>query len=62
MEGFDNLQNLQKLYLQNNKISRLEGLQNCRFLEELILSAQQLRPDQEFTFDEYSLAGISSSL
>jgi protein phosphatase 1 regulatory subunit 42 len=59
MEGLDRLACLKKLYLEKNCISRLEGLQNCRQLEELYLSKQTLPPELEFTFDDYSLAAIS---
>jgi|LauGreDrversion4_2_1035121.scaffolds.fasta_scaffold13700_2 hypothetical protein len=41
-------------------IERLEGLTNCRQLEELYLSHQEIQND--FTFDEYSLAAIAGSL
>jgi len=37
MEGFQDLVNLKKLYLEKNQISRLAGLENCRKLEELYL-------------------------
>ena len=56
----ESLQNLRKLYLERNFISRLEGLQNCKRLEELYLSKQRLPDFIEFTFDtEYSLPAIS---
>jgi protein phosphatase 1 regulatory subunit 42 len=61
MEGFEKLEQLEKLYLERNRISKLEGLQNCRNLKELILSNQS-HMAYEFTFDDYSLAGISGSL
>ncbi len=38
MEGLEGLVCIRKLYLEKNKISRLEGLTNCRVLEELYLS------------------------
>jgi len=61
MEGFETLENLERLYLERNRIQKLEGVQHCRKLRELVLSNQQHQSD-EFTFDEYSLAGISNSL
>mmetsp|Transcript_14175 Transcript_14175/g.22087 ORF Transcript_14175/g.22087 Transcript_14175/m.22087 type:complete len:245 (+) Transcript_14175:265-999(+) len=62
MEGFLDLVNLKKLYLEKNEISKLDGLDNCRKLEELYLGNQELAPTVEFSFDEYSLAAISSTL
>ena len=62
MEGFQDLVNLKKLYLEKNQISRLAGLENCRKLEELYLGNQELPPGKTFTFDEYSLAAISESM
>ena len=62
MEGFLDLVNLKKLYLEKNLISRLDGLDNCRKLEELYLNDQMLAKDVQFTFDDYSLAAISNSL
>ena len=62
MEGFQDLVNLKKLYLEKNQISRLAGLENCRKLEELYLGNQELAPGKTFSFDEYSLAAISESL
>jgi len=38
MEGFLDLVNLKKLYLEKNCIPKLDGLDNCRKLEELILN------------------------
>lgn len=62
MDGFEALTNLRKLYLERNCISRLEGLQNCKRLEELYLSKQKLADFIEFTFDTaYSLPAISVS-
>ena len=54
--------NLKKLYLEKNCISKLDGLDNCRKLEELYLGHQRLPPNVVFAFDEYSLAAISSTL
>jgi len=62
MEGFMDMVNLKRLYLEKNLLTRLDGLDNCRSLEELYLSDQMLGEGQEFTFDEYSLAAISNSL
>lgn len=60
MEGFEGLTSLRKLYLEKNRIAVLEGLNNCRELEELYLSQQEIQTD--FTFDEYSLAAIAGSI
>ena len=38
MESFLDLVNLKKLYLEKNLIFKLDGLDNCRALEELYLS------------------------
>jgi len=38
MEGFMSLVNLKKLYLEKNLIHKLDGLDNCRKLEELNLN------------------------
>lgn len=62
MEGLTSLVNLKKLYIEKNCISKLDGLDNCRMLEELYIGNQDLSPEIEFTFDEYSLAAISSTL
>jgi hypothetical protein len=42
MEGFLDLVNLKKLYLEKNLITRLDGLDNCRKLEEIYLENQDL--------------------
>ena len=62
MEGLTDLVSLKKLYLEKNLIAKLDGLDNCRKLEELYLGNQILTEGQEFTFDEYSLAAVSASL
>jgi Leucine-rich repeat (LRR) protein len=62
MEGFQDLVNLRKLYLEKNLIYRLEGLESCRMLEELNLNNQLVSSQMFFSFDEYSLAAISGSL
>lgn len=62
MEGLLEMVNLKKLYLEKNMISKLDGLDNCRKLEELYLGNQELPKGVEFTFDEYSLAAISNTL
>lgn len=62
IENLDALVNLQKLYLDQNRIRCLEGLQHCTRLEELELQNQNLPRSVRFTFDEYTLAAISSSL
>jgi Leucine-rich repeat (LRR) protein len=62
MEGFLQLSNLKKLYLEKNLISKLDGLDNCRKLEELNLNDQMLAEGKTFSFDEYSLAAVSSTL
>lgn len=61
MNCFEECTQLRKLYLEANRISRLEGLQNCQRLEELYLGDQSIG-NLEFTFDEYSLAAISNTL
>jgi Leucine-rich repeat (LRR) protein len=60
MDGLEGLSGLRKLYIEKNRISRLEGLTESRNLEELYLSQQDTLVD--FTFDEYSLAAIAGSL
>lgn len=60
MDCFEELPKLQKLYLENNQISRLEGLSRCQELRELFIGNQ--RTKKRFTLDEYSLAAISGSL
>jgi len=62
MEGFLEMVNLKKLYLEKNMISKLDGLDNCRKIEEIYLGNQELAAGTEFTFDEYSLAAISSTI
>ncbi|CDW71068.1 leucine-rich repeat protein [Stylonychia lemnae] len=62
IQGLEKLTSLRRLYLERNQISRLEGLTDCQQLEELYLSGQNLTNDQEFTFDDYSLAAISRSI
>ena len=62
IENLDSLVNLQKLYLDHNRIRCLEGLRNCPKLEEIDMSNQKLPRKVRFTFDEYSLAAISGSL
>lgn len=62
MEGFGSLVNLKKLYLEKNMIAKLQGLENCRKLEELYLGNQDLPIGSKFEFDEYSLAAISASI
>jgi Leucine-rich repeat (LRR) protein len=42
MEGFLEMVNLKKLYLEKNMISKLDGLDNCRKLEEIYLGNQEL--------------------
>jgi len=37
MDCFSECMQLRKLYLEHNRIARLEGLQNCQRLEELYL-------------------------
>jgi Leucine-rich repeat (LRR) protein len=61
MNCFDECSGLRKLYLEHNRIYRLEGLHNCQNLEELFLGDQKIG-NREFTFDEYSLAAISNTL
>ena len=52
---------LEKLYLENNRISRLEGLTHCNRLKELYIGHQNIG-NRLFELDEYSLAAISGSL
>jgi Leucine-rich repeat (LRR) protein len=47
--------------LERNRISRIEGLENCRKLKELVLNEQNHKYTG-FSFDENSLAAISRSL
>lgn len=58
----ESLVSMRRLYLEKNRISRLEGLTQCSNLEELYLSNQLLPLGVPFTFDEYSLAAISARL
>lgn len=44
MEGFLELVNLKRLYLEKNQISKLDGLDNCRKLEEIYLGNQEVAP------------------
>lgn len=60
MDCFDECTKLQKLYLEGNQICKLEGLHNCLSLRELYLGNQ--KTSKKFTFDDYSLATISSTL
>lgn len=60
MDCFDSCQKLERLYLEGNQISRLEGLSNCQSLRELYIGNQKIK--RSFTFDEYSLATISGTL
>lgn len=62
MEGFGDMVSLKKLYMEKNMITKLDGLDNCRKLEELYLGNQIIPEGIEFTFDEYSLAAVSNSL
>jgi len=62
MEGFLDLVHLKKLYIEKNCIQKLDGLENCRILEELYIGHQDLPLEEEFMFDKYSLAAISGSL
>lgn len=43
-------------------IAKLEGLEQCRQLQELYIGHQNLPKNQLFSFDEYSLAAISGTL
>jgi Leucine-rich repeat (LRR) protein len=57
------LSNLRKLYIERNCIARLEGLHNCKRLQELYLSKQKLPDFVEFTFDEeFTLPAIAVSI
>lgn len=52
------LQNLQKLYLDNNCIPVLEGLENLHLLEELYISNQRLPEGQHFIIDPESIKAV----
>lgn len=57
-----NLASLTKLYLDENAISFVSGLEACVKLEELHVAKQRLPPDTSIEFDESSLIAISGSL
>lgn len=56
------LSNLAKLFLSNNQITFIAGLENCIKLEHLAVSAQRLEVNQILQFDPKSLMAISSTL
>jgi len=58
MENLGGLKSLQKLYLTNNKIRCVEGLELCENLEELYMSDQRLK-GKSMTFNLDSMAVIS---
>lgn len=60
IEGLSNCINLRRIVLDGNMITVLEGLENCSHLEELMFNNQKI--STPLTIDEYSVAGISSSL
>ena len=60
IEGLSNCINLRRIVLDGNVITVLQGIENCSHLEELICNNQKI--STPFTIDEYSIAGISSSL
>eukprot|EP01023_Acetabularia_acetabulum_P032649 TRINITY_DN30500_c0_g1_i1.p2 TRINITY_DN30500_c0_g1~~TRINITY_DN30500_c0_g1_i1.p2 ORF type:complete len:312 (-),score=20.29 TRINITY_DN30500_c0_g1_i1:218-1153(-) len=62
IEGLENLQCLEKLYLDRNYISKLEGLDKCICLGELHISEQNLMDEQKFEFDEECLQYLSNCL
>jgi len=53
---------LRKLYLDQNAIEHLHGLEGCPGLEELHISNQRLPPGRALTFDVESLMAVSNSL
>jgi hypothetical protein len=57
-----NLPLLTKLYLDNNEISYISGLEKCINLEELSVSKQKLPSEQSLQFDPTLLSNISNSL
>ena len=56
------LVNLEKLYLNGNKIQTVEGLEKCAKLEELHISGQKLDDDQELRFHPGSMEAVGTSL
>ena len=51
LTGFATLVKLQKLYVEDNEISCVEGLENCTSLQELHLSRQRLPAGVALEFD-----------
>ena len=56
------LPNLRKLYLDDNRIQVVSGLQNCVALEELLLARQKLPTFTSIQFEPQTLHTISISL
>ena len=54
--------NLQKLYIDENQIEHLTGLERCIKLEELRIGRQLLSPKQSFQVDPRSLTAFSRTL
>lgn len=54
--------NLKKLYLEDNFIEVVAGLEECSNLEELHVARQKLPVFQSLQFDNYSLHNLSRSL
>ena len=56
------LASLTKLFLDNNRIGFVEGLEGCSRLEELHLSNQEIPQSPGLMFDSTTLAAIAPSL
>lgn len=57
-----NMGNLRKLFLDENDLSSIGGLENCTQLEELHVARQRLPKNQVLRFEKASVAAIASSL
>ncbi|RYE61694.1 MAG: leucine-rich repeat domain-containing protein [Oxalobacteraceae bacterium] len=57
-----NMPNLKKLFLDDNEISTIAGLQECYNLEELTLSRQRLISFTSLQFDENTMQTLSRGL
>lgn len=57
-----NMPNLKKLFLDDNEISIIAGLQECYNLEELTLSRQRLPSFTSLQFDENTMQTLSRGL
>lgn len=61
MEGLTNLKNLEKLFLNRNRIAKVEGLTGCHKLQEINVSHQNIGK-KSLALDPDSMAVISRSL